>query len=538
MARPRFSEMLVERRRQLGLTVKQASETLRLKEQVLVAFEEGDFANMPKSGYAQGMLSSYARYLGLNPRVVSRQFSEDLAAWERTGGRERAMAETRRELDQASPTLRRRSTYQGTRGLLPTSGGYAGDMGDFATTSLVRPKGQNSPLVSRDAMRGGGPAHDRRYTSRDVYGDVDQSRRSSQYMRTRTRQTRGDRAHRDELPRPSRYEERDRITRREISSTDFTDDLRYGSADPYEAASTATGRRSSRNIASVDRPNVQRRRPSSADRTSRSREQARRSPGLLGALADLFSQGTRGVLLSILFVAILITGIIIMSVNSCVRNTNVDSRTNADTTVSAATTDAGSQKKTTASTTNESDAADGDASGSGQDTTDVAEDYADEEEASEPAKVVVAVADGETSWVEVKSDGKSEVADQVTGPWTKSYTVSDSITVSVNNISAVTVTKDGKNQSFDTKASGIGSMTIQVGSSSTGTASTSSKTSTTGSSSSGSSDSSSAKTTTSNGGRSSSKSDTSSSSSSSSKKTGSTSSSSTTSTSSSKKSSQ
>ena len=82
MARPRFSEMLVERRRKLGLSIKQASSVLRLKEQVLIAFEEGDFASMPKSGYAQGMLASYARYLSLNPRVITRQFSSDLSDWE------------------------------------------------------------------------------------------------------------------------------------------------------------------------------------------------------------------------------------------------------------------------------------------------------------------------------------------------------------------------------------------------------------------------------------------------------------------------
>jgi cytoskeletal protein RodZ len=40
-SRPRFSEMLLDRRRQLGLTVGQASQVLKLKEQVLIAFEEG-----------------------------------------------------------------------------------------------------------------------------------------------------------------------------------------------------------------------------------------------------------------------------------------------------------------------------------------------------------------------------------------------------------------------------------------------------------------------------------------------------------------
>ena len=62
MPRPRFSEALVSRRHELGLSVSQASRTLKLREDVLVAFEEGDFEHMPQSGYAQGMLSSYARY--------------------------------------------------------------------------------------------------------------------------------------------------------------------------------------------------------------------------------------------------------------------------------------------------------------------------------------------------------------------------------------------------------------------------------------------------------------------------------------------
>ena len=71
-SRPRFSEMLLDRRRQLGHHGgPRASQVLKLKEQVRIAFEEGDFDNIPQSGYAQGMLSSYARYLGLNPRENS-----------------------------------------------------------------------------------------------------------------------------------------------------------------------------------------------------------------------------------------------------------------------------------------------------------------------------------------------------------------------------------------------------------------------------------------------------------------------------------
>ena len=77
MALLKFSETLKNKRHELGLTISQASSVLKLKEQVLIAFEEGDFENMPKSGYAQGMLASYARYLGLSPRELVDMYSEE-----------------------------------------------------------------------------------------------------------------------------------------------------------------------------------------------------------------------------------------------------------------------------------------------------------------------------------------------------------------------------------------------------------------------------------------------------------------------------
>lgn len=446
MARPRFSEMLVERRRKLGLSIKQASSVLRLKEQVLVAFEEGDFASMPKSGYAQGMLASYARYLSLNPRVITRQFSSDLSDWEDMGGRERAMDWDENE------SLRRgalnRKTYQGTRGLLPASGGYAGDLDSFATTSRVRPKGQSSLAAEGDDARSR-PAdlEGRRYTSRDIAAEA-QDRPNSRYVRTRTRQTRGERARRgrgSQLP-----PDRERITRRDVTSDDFTDDLRYGSANPYEAASTTTGRRSSRNIAKVDRPNVRRRRSTARTQSSRARGRDRS-----GGVVSVFGGDTRNIVLFVVFVTIVLTAIIIMSIGSCVRNNNTDTRTVATNTM-----------QTTAGSTTARDT--GNSTGEGNGESDNSSDAPSDTDSSgnkdgedEKTVVSVSVAKGEISWVEIKCDGISEVAEQITGPWKQSYTVTEAISISVNNISAVTVAKNGKTQSFDSKTSGIGSITIK-----------------------------------------------------------------------------
>lgn len=447
MARPRFSEMLVERRRKLGLSIKQASSVLRLKEQVLIAFEEGDFASMPKSGYAQGMLASYARYLSLNPRVITRQFSSDLSEWEDMGGRERAM-----DWDEGE-SLRRgalnRRSYQGTRGLLPASGGYAGDLDSFATTSPVRPKGQGNLAADRgDARSQPSGLEGRRYTSRDIAAEA-QGRPSSRYVRTRTRQTRGERARRgrgSQLPT-----DRERITRRDVTSDDFTDDLRYDSANPYEAASTTTGRRSSRNIAKVDRPNVRRRRSTARPQTSRARGRDR-----LGGVVSVFGGDTRNIVLFAVFVTIVLTAIIIMSIGSCVRNNSTDTRTVATNTMQTG----GSPTASAQGTNSSTGEGNGESGSSPNDPSDTDPSGSNDSE-DEKTVVSVSVAKGEVSWVEIKCDGMSEVAEQITGPWKQSYTVTEAISISVNNISAVTVAKNGKTQSFDSKTSGIGSITIQ-----------------------------------------------------------------------------
>ena len=82
----RFSEMLLYRRRQLGMSVQQVANIIKIRPQIIEYFETGDFARMPPRGYAQGMVSSYARYLGLNPREVIDAYFDDLAEFERNAG--------------------------------------------------------------------------------------------------------------------------------------------------------------------------------------------------------------------------------------------------------------------------------------------------------------------------------------------------------------------------------------------------------------------------------------------------------------------
>ena len=80
----RFGEMLQNRRRQMGLSIQQVANTVKIRPQIIEFFEMGDFSSMPPRGYAQGMISSYARYLGLNPREVVEAYFDELRVYEQT----------------------------------------------------------------------------------------------------------------------------------------------------------------------------------------------------------------------------------------------------------------------------------------------------------------------------------------------------------------------------------------------------------------------------------------------------------------------
>ncbi len=457
MPRPRFSEMLVERRRQLGLSITQASKILRLKEQALIAFEEGDFKNMPQSGYAQGMLSSYARYLGLNPREIVDLFQEESYEFEngtyshelRRRTRDTQSGRGMAAYDVVNETDSRPKAYVQYHGLLPTSGGPAGDMGAFATTSGVRSRQTGVPLGAQASEEDAGGYSYSRYATGHAYnaGIEEASRQKTMASRTRG----GVQRRRVGIAGVSIPAYKDDVTRRTVAPSDYTDDLRYDNVTaPYERASTISGRRGSRNIAQVDRPNVRRRQPSGAAAQQR---RAPQRPGVMGALQNYFSDTGRTIATVFALVVVIITAVLLFSVRSCMsaRTTPAATKTVS---VNNSTTDSSKNSTTTNSNTDTSKKDSADASKSA--TTEQKKD-----ETPKQTTVVVTVADGQTSWVEITVDGKSVEADAITGPWSQTYTVTDSMSVLAGTPGAVSVTVNGTAKPFDANASGIGTLTIQ-----------------------------------------------------------------------------
>ncbi len=477
-SRPRFSEVLFERRRELGLSIAQASRVLKLRADVLVAFEEGDFEHLPQSGYAKGMLSSYARYLGLNPREVTDlfegelyQFKNGVASHElRRRSRQSQAGRGASGHDASVEAGSRQHASVEYRTLLPASGGPAGDMGYYATTSPVMPSSP-VPLASSEAYAArrqrylAEPSQDERDVTaaggRPRYNQPSRDRSQGSAARRRAAGRRGrTRSGAEGAPEGRGDFRRDDVSTRRVRPNEYTDDMRLDeSASPYALASTISGRRSSRNIANAKRPNVRRRRPSSSSGGRGGRRSS--SGGVLGVIEGFFSDSRRAVMTIVLLAALILATILVLAVGSCVSGSSSSSSGSGQTVaVNSATSsdaDEGEDETEDAEDTTVEDATAATTDDSSEETTD-----ADDTTDSEETVVTVSVASGAYSWVEILCDDVSEVAEGITGPWSATYTVTDSITVQVTDSSVVTVTNNGETVDFSSNAGGVESLTIKA----------------------------------------------------------------------------
>jgi cytoskeletal protein RodZ len=62
-----LGDTLRERRMSLGISLETAEEDTKIRGRLIQALEEGEYAKLPNPGYVRGYVSSYARYLELDP---------------------------------------------------------------------------------------------------------------------------------------------------------------------------------------------------------------------------------------------------------------------------------------------------------------------------------------------------------------------------------------------------------------------------------------------------------------------------------------
>lgn len=522
MARARFAEQLHTRREQLRLTIPQAAKVLRMRESVIVAFENGDFDHLPPLGYAQGMISSYARYLGLDPMELTSLFEAEHAAYvtEKTGVRPSGLASLSDEPAYHDPAsgatrvnARSNSNYPnqdysgapyGSSGRvsepMPRPGtGTAGAVpaGSAAPTHAMRPTnlpqrygssyGQGVMASEErtgtgrrysDELRYSGSSYGARGAQEDV--DTGASRGSRRYT-TRAPEQASERTRRSQAER----------VRKSRSSDEFASEYAGSARERYSSMQERYERTGSPYAASYQQTDIQTRSVSGAYRddlrydsqtssyrpssTREGREGVRNMPtperpNVRRRSSDNprnrrqqqpQATGLAGYAQAFFADsqrAILSIVVLLTLVLLIILVLSIKSC------VAANATDSRQVNVVTslaASTTAES------ASTASEAEQQVLSAAAAKAAASADAaqytetKVKVSVADGATTWVEITCDGEQKVAESITGAWSAEYTVTQSITIQVVDASSVTVEKNGEVQSFAGKSAGLSSITIE-----------------------------------------------------------------------------
>ncbi len=77
-----LGRLFAQKREQLGVSVADISESTRISQRILDAFEQGDLSHLPHPVYAKGFIKNYAKFLGLDPqesvRVLMRELQPDM----------------------------------------------------------------------------------------------------------------------------------------------------------------------------------------------------------------------------------------------------------------------------------------------------------------------------------------------------------------------------------------------------------------------------------------------------------------------------
>lgn len=455
----RFGGMLRERRRSLGLSIQQVANTIKIRPQIIEFFENGDFTSMPPRGYAQGMISSYARFLGLNPRDVVNAYFDELYIFENSD-------EGRADSFHEPPALvSTRSNPASTRFMI-VDGAPAPSSSRFAQ----RPPQAgyvSDTTTGHQSLRVGGNNRRRRAlppSNTSGYGErAGYSSGPSVTARIPVDSRSGSRS-----PRPTRPGTQRPGGQR--SSGRNRDPRSLNSRG--QGRGVATGR---------DRGNGRRGYNSSASpsRSGYSRGQRRGYEKRPASPLEALLANPRMLMAVVGVSALLILLLLISLIRGCTSRSDqtVSSLPAATAKADSSSKSSSAVKKKSDTTTSASkdagsDSSDDASADSSDDSTDSADQASSTTDTSGQKVVKISLAKGKTSWIEVKVDGVSQYADTPVGPYEADYTPTKSIEITVDNPSDVQVTENGDKVRWDSKTSGVGRVTITVPQATTASAAT------------------------------------------------------------------
>lgn len=409
-----FGEMLLERRRQMGASIQQVANVIKIRPQIIEYFETENFAAMPPRGYSQGIISSYARYLGLNPREVVDAYFDALHEYERngTGGRVGRFQDAAADANPRSSNVAGRymmvnSVPSSRYGQRPPQAGYVSE-----SSSAHEP-------VSASRLRPVSTADSRR---RPPQGGYDST------LRSRTRRPDGYSASDPRDPRARAPRSQDGRPYRDSRGARSG----YPEQRPIRRASGAQP-------------------PRGGSQRGRASRGGSRPPQQGPDMKFLVILGL-GLLILIALVMVLLRG--------CAPKP--ESAGSASSTPSAQKADSkdASEDSTEADEGTDSSADKGDDAGGSSSSADKTDKSTKDEEPKETVVKIKLKEKGTVAWIEVKLDGKVVLGKQVVGPFEQEFTVDTQIDITTNTPSAVAIYKNGEKVRYDTKVSGVGKVSI------------------------------------------------------------------------------
>ena len=411
----RFGEMLLTRRRERGMSIQQVSNAIKIRPQIIEYFETGDFASMPPRGYAQGMISSYARYLGLNPRTVVDAYFDELHTYERVNN---------------------------------TGAGRFQDSVAEASPHSVNPEGRflmvNGPVPN---SRYGQRPPQAGYVSESVSPHEPVSASTLQYGQS------GRSPRQRALPQGGR----DRFER---SSRPQTGRPYYGDQrQPLNSRSAFSGGGGFASGPEGGRPRSSSQAPYRSGPVrngQQGRDRYRQSRSGYSQPSSPFSDN-RVLLLLGASVVIIILLLLLLLFKGCAPSSDASAQGSSQVSQSSGASAGKDDSDNDDSMDDESDG--GSTSSQGGNAGSAAGVTVQHNEPTE-TKVKISIAKGKTSWLEIKLDGKSVYGDTVVGPFEQEYTVTQSMEITVDKPADVTITKNGEKVRYDSKSAGVARVTI------------------------------------------------------------------------------
>ena len=409
-----FGEMLLERRRQMGASIQQVANVIKIRPQIIEYFETENFAAMPPRGYSQGIIASYARFLGLNPREVVDAYFDALHEYERngSGGRagrfqDAAADANPRSSNAAGRYMMVNSVPASRYGQRPPQAGYVSEF-----SSAHEP-------VSASRLRPVSTADSRRRPSQGGYDST---------LRSRTR-------------RPDGYPASDQRDPRAHASRS-QDGRSY--RDPRGPRGTYPDQRPVRRAPGGQPP-----------RGGAGRGQAPRGgsrPPQQGPDMKFLAIMALGILILIALVMVLLRG--------CAPKPEAAGSASSTPSAQKADSKETSEDSTDVDEGGDSSTDEGDDADEPSSSKDKADKSSKDEEPKETIVKVKLKEKGAVAWIEVKLDGKIVLGKQVVGPFEEEFKVETQIDITTNTPSAVAIYKNGDKVRYDTKVSGVGKVSI------------------------------------------------------------------------------